>query len=84
MRPAGQAVHPLTDIGATMPKEYRIVGKWGMWGDILCSIEDAEKDLQYCIEKYQGQDQFHIEERDVSKWRGYGGEENASAEESKG
>ena len=52
-------------------KEYQIVCNYGMWGEILTNIKDAQKDLDYCRKEYNDRDAFHIEERDVSAWREY-------------
>lgn len=52
-------------------KEYRLVGKQGPWGDIVSEsfLDTIESDLAFCNEQYAGQDEFHIEERDVSEWK---------------
>lgn len=50
-------------------REYRIVGNYGQWGEILSTLEDAEKDLGYCRDEYQDRDHFVIEVREVGDWQ---------------
>lgn len=54
-------------------KEYRLVGKYGQWGEID-DLKYVQKDLAYCTAEYAeriaaGEEEFHIEERDVTEWR---------------
>lgn len=52
-------------------KEYRVVGRFGIWGEILYDLAQARIDLEHCKRVYPQDDTFHIEERDVemSAWR---------------
>lgn len=68
-------------------KEYRIVGRWGQWGEID-DLRYKRKDLDYCNQEYAekiaaGEEGFHIEVRDVTEWRDLE-EEDTGAEDPEG
>lgn len=58
----------------TNNKEYRIYGRYGMWGEIHDELEQAQRDLDFCNEQYAdqiaaGKEMFVIQAREVTPWK---------------
>lgn len=63
-------------------KEYRLVGKFGMWGEVETHLDVMVRDLAYCKHVYGDRDTFHIEVREVGEWHGF--EEDTGTEDPEG
>lgn len=50
-------------------QEYRIVGRWGQWGDVLSNAHQAELDLAF-LEAGHPDDSFDMQIRYCTPWEG--------------
>jgi hypothetical protein len=53
-----------------MRNEYRIVGKYGQWGEVEDTLEHAMDEKKYADEHHD--EVFRIEVREVSEWQPLG------------